>query len=297
MRTQRPKTKRNLQIGAAVVGLVILLLWFNRGHDRGKSNRDNEVVVQPQTSSSLTEEESSQWARMRALQETNATLLQLSTNNPAFQQWGKAFMLKTANDHLAKVPLFGLKGPLRADEVEVETHLTGTGAEFYLTTVDHRYSFIYLRGVLTKAVAWDAEMTGLFRDPSGLARLGDHAGEWSKEAAKLAAEELVLAKGMNIQEMGGRPKPIVQPETFELPTTNGSVKSVTVFYTVRWPDARLQNSDALEIRFRRTDSGKWEPTLWFEASTRMGDPETTNVTNLYQRFFASQARRAPRGRE
>ena len=290
-------TKRNVQIGAAVLGLVILLLWVNRGHDPGKSSREKEVGVQPQTPSSLTEEESSKWARMRALEETNAALLQLSTNNAAFQQWGKAFMLKTANDHLSKVPLFGLKGPLRAGDVEVVAHLTGTGAEFYLTTVDHRYSFIYLRGVLTKAVAWDAEMTGLFRDPSKLAHFRDHAGDWSQEAAKLAAEELVLAKGMNIQQMGGRPKPIVQPEIFELPTPNGSVKSVTVFYTVRWPDARIQNSDVLEIRFRRTDSGRWEPTLWFEASIRTGDPETTNVTNLYQRFFASQARPAPRGRE
>src|SRR5205814_1538837 len=39
---------------------------------------------------------------------TNAVLARLSSNNAAFQEWGRAFILRVANDHLSKVPLFGL---------------------------------------------------------------------------------------------------------------------------------------------------------------------------------------------
>lgn len=69
---------------------------------------------------------------------------------------------------------------------------------------------------------------------------------------------------------------------------DGSVKPITVFYTVRWPHVRIPDADLLEIRFRRATSGQWEPTLWFEASNRAGDSESTNFTDLYQRFFAGR---------
>src|SRR5437773_1960361 len=48
------------------------------------------------------------WERAFKWQATNKSLHQLSSDNPEFQAWGRDFMLKAVNDHLAKVPLFGL---------------------------------------------------------------------------------------------------------------------------------------------------------------------------------------------
>ena len=127
---------------------------------------------------------------------------------------GKGFHAEGRERPSLQGALFGLKAPLGPEDVTLVTYLTGVGAEFYLTTVDGQHSFIYLGGVLTKVVNWEAEMTGLFRDPAKLGHFGDNTAPWSKKEAERAAEALVRAKGMNIQQMSGKPKPVVQPETF-----------------------------------------------------------------------------------
>src|ERR1019366_10537498 len=128
-------------------------------------------------------------------------------------------MLRAANDHLAKVPLFGLtNGSLRDEDVLVTSLLTQAGAEFDLATRDLKHCLYYDNGVLRKAVALEAEMTGLFRDPAKFEHFGDHAGPWSKEEAKRAAEALVRAKGIDLRAAGAVRGPLVRPETFNLQT-------------------------------------------------------------------------------
>jgi hypothetical protein len=196
-------------------------------------------------------------------------------------------MLKAVNEHLAKVPLFGLgHGPLGDGDVLVTSILTQSGAELDLATRDLKYCLYYDNGVLRKAVALEAEMTGLFRDPAKFQHFGDHAGTWSKEEASRAAEALIHAKGIDLGAAGAVRGPVVRPETFDLPTPEGVVKPVTAFYTVRWIDH--DGDDVLEIRFRRTESGTWEPTQWFDNTRKTTDIESTSYTNLYRRFFVRE---------
>jgi hypothetical protein len=219
---------------------------------------------------------------------TNPVLERLSATNAAFQAWGKVFMLQLANDHLSKVPLYGLKGPLRAEDVSVQSRLTTAGAEMYLKTLDGRHEISFFRGVVNKAVAWDVEMTEIFRNPSVFEHLRDHTGPWSVAEARKAAEALVKAKGLDIKRMDGRATPVVRPDTFNLEMPDGSVKPVTVFYTVRWLDAEVDDADAVEIRFRRTVAGDWAVTQWFQAPAGGSESEATDFGKLYNRFFAGR---------
>jgi hypothetical protein len=220
------------------------------------------------------------------LMRTNAILERLSTNNLAFQTWGKEFMLRVANKHLSSVPLFGLKGPLRAEEVTIQTYLEATGVRIDLSTLDGQYAILYARGVIDKAVAWKAEMTGLFRDPSKLEHFRDNVGPWSKAEARSAAEALLKSKGLDIRQLGGRPTPLVRADTFNLLMPDGLVKPVTVFYTVHWVDRDVADLDVVEIRFRRTATGEWAVTEWFRVPAGPSEAEPTDFASTYERFFA-----------
>ena len=216
---------------------------------------------------------------------TNATLAHMSTNNEVFQEWGSNFMLRAANDFLSKVPLYGLKGPLLPGKVAIRTLLTTMGAEIDLATQDGKYAIYYDHGMVAKAVAFDGEMTEIFRRPSVYEHLSDNVGSWSPEEARRAAEAIIAAKGIDIRAMGGKPKAIVKPETFKLPTADGLVKRTTVFYTVRWMMADVDDCDVLEIRFRRAAAGDWEITEWSQAPVGPREMESTDFGALYSRFF------------
>jgi hypothetical protein len=77
----------------------------------------------------------------------------------------------------------------------------------------------------------------------------------------------------------------VREETFNVTEANGEVKPVTIFYTVEWLDR--DGDQVIEIRLRRTKEGQWLPTEWFNASTLTTDKESTNFTNLFERFFST----------
>jgi hypothetical protein len=141
----------------------------------------------------------------------------------------------------------------------------------------------YENGVLCKAQAVNAEMTGMFRDPNKVGRLEENTGVWSKDEAKRAADDLVRAKGMNLGDLGATRGPVAKAETFRFPAPSGSTKTITPFYTVTWYGR--DDMCILEVRFRRTADGSWEPTYWFDNSRKTADTESINYSNLYRRFF------------
>jgi hypothetical protein len=266
---------------AAAVSIALLLLiglWLLRfrTHEvqpkRGSSPVP-DVVRQPSSNTNP-------WEIAFRKQSTNALLRALSTNNVAFQEWGTNFILAAVNEHLSKVPLFGLqKKSLSAEDVLVFTFLTLDGADIDLATKDLKHVFYYSHGGLTDAIALGAEMTGIFRDPVIFEHLGDNAGPWTKGEAAKAAKALVRAKGLDLRGSRG---PFVRPDTFDLPMADGSIKPVTVFYTVNW----LTGDDTdVYVRFRRTASGAWDPTKWFDLSSTGSDKGATSYANLYARFF------------
>jgi hypothetical protein len=231
--------------------------------------------------------ESRAWERVATFQSSNAALRKLSISNEPFQQWGRQYMLKVANEHLSKAPLYGLeKTPLKESDVIVKSFLSLNGAEFELTTKDLAHSMYYENGVLCKAQAVKAEMTGMFRDPSKVGRLEENTGVWSEDEAKRAAEQLVRAKGMNLRDLGATRGPVARAETFKFPTPTGSTKTITPFYTVTWYGR--DDMCILEVRFRRTAVGSWETTYWFDNSRKTIDTESTSSTHLYKRFFDNE---------
>src|SRR3954452_24323656 len=154
---RRDKLLIGLGSGSLFIAVSLTLLHLHQRKEPGRFEiiPQNQTLVKIQGRDGLSSgKEAAPWAYMRAFQATNAVLRTLSTNNVAFQDWGKGFMLRVCNDHLSKVPLFGLKrGSLRPEDVVVTSYLTLNGAEFDLATTDRKHSIYYQRGVLVKAVA------------------------------------------------------------------------------------------------------------------------------------------------
>src|SRR6266404_9002867 len=125
----------------ALAALVLLPLLLLRLLQVGRTDRREMSTGQAPGTQAARPQTALEVARSNAAPlilnfwRTNAALAQLSSNNVAFQEWGKAFMLRVANDHLSKSPLFGLKGPLRTEDVSIQTLLTTSGAEINLDTL------------------------------------------------------------------------------------------------------------------------------------------------------------------
>lgn len=203
-----------------------------------------------------------------------------STNNAAFQKWGRELMLGQVNAHLARVPVYGLTSPLAESNSIVNTFLTPEGAELWLHTKDLKHRFRYEHGVMLEALATEADITGIGHDPGKIEHFADNSGPWSKDEAAKAAENLLKRSGLNPSELGIKSAPSIRPETLKLP---GTQKEITPFYTATW--LGKQGEAILEIRFRRTAAGTWEPTYWFNTWRPAKEPETMSYSNLSSRFF------------
>jgi hypothetical protein len=214
----------------------------------------------------------------------DADLRRAGSNNLELQKWGRTFMVAAVNAHLRQVPLFGMdRGPLKEEDVVVQTDLNQTGVHFALSTKDGKFTFDYEHGVLNLARAVDADMTGMFRDPSKIQHFADNSGKWTTDEAKRAADALVRAKGIDLKAEGAARGPIVKPESFNLQMPDGTKSNVIAFYSVGWVTS--EDISVVDVRFRRSASGNWEPTEWFDNTTKTSDTESTAFKALYERFF------------
>src|SRR5438034_5334580 len=105
------KRTKLLPLAALFLGasLMVLLLWGSRTDRTPPDAEKTSEVSTTRLAASREVHRSDAAQAVLNSWRTNAVLERLSTNNAAFQAWGKQFMLRVANDHLSKVPLFGLK--------------------------------------------------------------------------------------------------------------------------------------------------------------------------------------------
>ncbi len=285
--------KRIYLLIAAIVALVLLIASI-RGRNPGVTA---EKTVQPSRAQSLNQAPDSAAAQTpadRTKQSNGAKeklaglsgpardtyLRQISTNNPAFQAWGKAKMLDAVNNALAKVQLYGIAAPLNASNTIGTTQLySGMDSDkwqLWLHTTDGKHRFRYEDGRLYELYAVEGDFLRNDKQPDKTAEWAQIDGKWSDGEARSALVELIKRLDVRLDPDGEGNRVVVEPEEYSF-----GGKTATPFYTVRL--FAQGNIVRAEAHFRSTKNG-WQPTLIrFQIRGKTGDDPTAE--DLLARFF------------